>query len=156
MKTVSFFGHRQISDFDKIEDEISLLLEQLFREESDVEFLVGRNGEFDIMVASLIKRWKKQLDAENKYLVLILPWESSELKENQKSFSDYYDEIEICQFASQAHPKAAYQIRNRRMVDRSDLVVFYVKNNFGGAYKTMQYAIKSKKKIINIANINQR
>jgi len=39
------------------------------------------------------------------------------------------------------------------MVDRSDLVVFFVERNKGGAYQTMKYAIKQGKKIINLSDI---
>ena len=37
------------------------------------------------------------------------------------------------------------------MVDRSDLVVFYVEHNSGGAYQTMRYAQEKEKRIINLA-----
>ena len=64
-----------------------------------------------------------------------------------------YDEVEICSESDGSHPKAAYQIRNRCMVDRSDLVIFYVTHNSGGAYQTMQYAKSIGKTIINIADL---
>lgn len=47
--------------------------------------------------------------------------------------------------------KGAFQIRNRQMVKRSDLVVFYVDHTGGGAYQTMRYAQKEKKNILNLA-----
>lgn len=50
-----------------------------------------------------------------------------------------------------AHYKAAIQIRNKEMVELSDLIVCYIKNNRGGAYKTMDYATKHEKDIINLA-----
>ena len=62
----------------------------------------------------------------------------------------YYDEIEICEESSVKHFKAAFQVRNRHMVDRSDLTVFYVETNEGGAYQTMQYAIQQGKEHINL------
>ena len=31
------------------------------------------------------------------------------------------------------------------MVDRSDLVVFYVEHEYGGAWQTMKYAVNQKK-----------
>lgn len=62
-----------------------------------------------------------------------------------------YDEIEICGSAASSHPKGAFQIRNRQMVKRSDLVVFYVDHTGGGAYQTMRYAQKEKKNILNLA-----
>ena len=38
------------------------------------------------------------------------------------------------------------------MVDRSDLVVFCIDHNSGGAYKTMRYANKMEANTINLAN----
>lgn len=35
------------------------------------------------------------------------------------------------------------------MVDRSDLVVFFVEHNSGGAFQTMQYAKKVNANIVN-------
>ena len=52
---------------------------------------------------------------------------------------------------TKSRSKRAYQIRNRQMVDRSDLVVFYVEHNSGGAYQTMRYAQERGKQIVNLA-----
>jgi len=38
------------------------------------------------------------------------------------------------------------------MVDRSDLIVFYVERNSGGAYQTLRYAEKQEKAYINISD----
>jgi len=75
----------------------------------------------------------------------------AEYSNNVDSFEEYYDSIEICEESARAHPKGAIQIRNRNMVDRSDLVVCYIDHESGGAYKTIQYAEKQEKKIINVA-----
>ncbi len=64
---------------------------------------------------------------------------------------EYYDTIEV---AAYKHYKSAFQSRNRKMVDRSNLVVFYVEKMFGGAYQTMQYAKKCNKPIVNLAARN--
>lgn len=42
----------------------------------------------------------------------------------QRRNIEYYDEVELCTEAAEHHFKSAHQIRNRFMVDRSDLVVF--------------------------------
>ena len=34
--------------------------------------------------------------------------------------------------------KSAFQVRNKSMVDRSDLVICYVETNEGGAYQTIE------------------
>ena len=51
---------------------------------------------------------------------------TAEYANNQKYYSDYYDEIEVYEKSMKSHFKKAYQMRNRYMVDRSDIVVFYV------------------------------
>lgn len=51
---------------------------------------------------------------------------------------------------SNAHPKSAIQIRNRAMVNRSDLCVFCVTHKSGGAYQTLRYAEKADSNIINL------
>ena len=59
--------------------------------------------------------------------------------------------MEISYAASKAHPKAAIQIRNREMVDRADLVLCCIEREKGGAWQTVQYAIKQDKTVINLA-----
>ena len=76
----------------------------------------------------------------------------AEYRDNEKEYLDYYDEVEVCYESSIAHPKAAIQIRNRSMVDRSDPVVCCVQHKSGGAYRTLQYAEKQGKRIINISD----
>ena len=41
--------------------------------------------------------------------------------------------------------------RNEWMINQADLVIAYVDHTFGGAYKTLQYAKRKKKQIINLA-----
>ncbi len=78
----------------------------------------------------------------------------SEYRDNEKSYLKYYGEVEICSESAEAHPKSAIQVRNRNIVDRSDLVVCYIQHKNGGAYKTIQYAKKQGKKIENLADEN--
>ena len=149
--TVSFFGHRIIEDFNQAEKKAEALIRELILQKEYVEFLIGRGGDFDQIVSSAVKRFQRRIRADNSSLVWILPYPTAELRNYEESFSAYYDEIEICDAAQNSHPKRAYQIRNRQMVDRSDLVVFYVEHNSGGAYQTLRYAQDEGKRIINLA-----
>ena len=149
--TVSFFGHRIIEDFNRAEAKAEALIHDLILQKEYVEFLVGRGGDFDQIVSSAVKRLQRRIRADNSSLVWVLPYPTAELRNNEESYRTYYDEIEICDAAENSHPKRAYQIRNRQMVDRSDLVVFYVEHNSGGAYQTMRYAQDEGKRIINLA-----
>lgn len=76
----------------------------------------------------------------------------AEYRDNEKEYLDYYDEVEICFESANAHPKSAIQVRNRDIVDRSDLIICCIQHKSGGAYKTIQYAEKQGKRIINLAD----
>ena len=148
--TVSFFGHRQVDDPFLIERQLESIIRELLLTKEYVEFLVGRGGEFDQLVSSTIRRCKRTIRDDNSSIVLVLPYMTSEYRNNDQSFHEYYDEIEICADSAEKHFKSAYQIRNRSMVDCLALVIFFVKHDSGGAYQTMQYAKKADAKIMNL------
>lgn len=149
--TVSLFGHRIIEDYQAVESKLYELLRILMQKENrEIEFLVGRNGDFDQMAASVVRKLKKETGGGNAFLTLVLPYETAEVRDNAQAFESYYDSIEICEAAADCNFKFAIVARNRNMVDRSDMVVFAVKNKSGGAYRTLNYAEKNQKRIINL------
>ncbi len=149
--TVSFFGHRYIDKIRIIEDKLDELIRSLLTEHEYVEFLVGKDGDFDQIVSSAVKRAKRNYRDDNSALVWCLPYPTAALNLNMQSYRAYYDEINVYNPDENIHPKAAHQARNRDMVDRSDLVVFYVEHEHGGAWQTMSYAVNQEKEIINLA-----
>lgn len=149
--TVAFFGHRYIDNPLKVEALLEEQIRKLISEKEYVDFLVGRNGEFDQCVSSTVLRVRKNVRDDNSALVLMLPYPTAEYLNNEEYFHDYYADVEISYEASKAHPKSAIQIRNREMVDRADLIICYVKENEGGAYSTIKYAKRQGKSIINLA-----
>lgn len=88
---------------------------------------------------------------DNSELTWVMAYPKAEYANNEDSFDAYYDRVEVCDDSAQSHPKAAIQIRNRNMVDRSDWVICYVDHESGGAFQTMQYAQKCGKDVINLA-----
>ena len=145
--TVSFFGHREIKNALEVERKLEAKITELIQTKQYIEFLVGREGEFDILAASVVKRVKKPMDYANCSLIWVLPYMKAEFRDNEKEFLEYYDDVEICERSTKAHFKSAMQIRNRAMVDRSDLVICCIQHKSGGAYKTVQYAEKQDKNI---------
>ncbi len=142
---ISFIGHRQISDYNQIESKINEIIEGLFKEYCYIDCYIGRHGEFDIYVASVIKRIQRERK-NDLFLNLVLPYEHKD----QKYFLDYYDEV-LYPLARDVHFKSAIIKRNEWMVDNSELLVAYVNQYYGGAYATLQYAKKKNKTIINLA-----
>ena len=148
--TVCFFGHRHIDDFSLVEQKIEALIDKLLNEHEYVEFLIGRDGEFDHLVTSAIRRCRKHLDTANCSVTWVMPYLKADYVKNSKSYDNYYDSVEVCEQSANAHPKSAIQIRNKEMIDRSDLCVFCVTHRNGGAYQTLRYAERTGADIINL------
>lgn len=145
--TVSFFGHRKVEDWRMVEQNLESLISTLLLDKEYVEFLVGRDGEFDQIVSSVIRRCKRTVRNDNSSHIWVLPYPTAQLRNNAEAFQAYYDQIEIC--GTGQHYKQAHQARNRQMADRSDLVVFYVDHE-GGAWQTLQYVKKENISYVNI------
>ena len=62
---VSFFGHRQIDNVFVIEQRLEMMIRKLLVSKEYVEFLVGRDGEFDQLVASTVRRCKRIVRDDN-------------------------------------------------------------------------------------------
>lgn len=152
--TVSFFGHRRIADSVAVEMRLDKLIRELIDSKPFVEFLVGRNGDFDQLVSSAVRRAKREFRGDNNALVLVLPYVTAEYKLNEDNFLTYYDEIEVCEESASAHYKKAIQIRNCIMVNRSDLVISCIDHKGGGAYKTIQYAKLCQKPVWDLHTID--
>ena len=105
-----------------------------------------------MIVSSAIMHVTKELDYGNSSLTWVLPYDKTEFANNRQAYEDYYNSIEICEESAKAHPKSAIKIRNRYMIDRSNMCVFYVSKSSGGAYHALRYAEKQDKTIINLCN----
>lgn len=83
---MSFFGHRYIDNFRRIEERVERQIRQLIVEHEFVEFLVGRGGDFDQIVSSAVIRAKKNIRDDNSALIWVLPYPSSELQNNNNEY----------------------------------------------------------------------
>lgn len=110
-----------------------------------IEFYVGKNGEFDELAASAVRRLKSEWSAFCS-LTLVLPYEIANLDLIEKS----YDEV-IMPNDYKCHYKAAIEKRNRWLAENCDLMIGYIKRESGGAYKSFSYARERGVLLINIA-----
>lgn len=154
--TVSFFGHRYIPNMFYLEDKLMPILRELMNQKEYIEFLVGRDGDFDQLCSSTIRKAIERYACGNVSHILVLPYERADYRDNKESFEQYYDEVEICANSLGAYPKAAIGKRNRAMVDRSDMVICYVERKSGGAHRAVRYAAGQGKTIINLYIDNSR
>ena len=144
--TVALFGHREIDDIRSLEDRLYPLAEEIIRNSSYTTFLIGRNGEFDICAASVIKRVQRRTGNENSELICVFPY----LRRDMEYYEKYYDGILLPECTEKAHYKSAITKRNQWMVERADLIICYVERSDGGAYAALRYARVLKKKLINL------
>lgn len=157
--TVSFFGHRRIgSESVALEGRLEAEIRCLLDSKLYVEFLVGRNGDFDLLVSSVIHRLKRTYREDNSSHIWVMPYLTADYRDNEETYWDYYDSVEICETG--AHYNNAFKARNHAMCDRSDLIICYVKEaeikesgrkGTSGAYETMRYARKKGVPCINLA-----
>ena len=153
--TVAFFGHRYIDNLFKVEELLEEQIRKLLNEKEYVDFLVGRNGDFDQCASSTVLRVRKNVRDDNSSLILVLPYPTAEYLNNEEYFHNYYSDVDISYAASKAHPKSAIQIRNREMVDKADLIICYIEENTGGAWQTVKYAIEQGKTVINLSKSDE-
>ncbi len=146
--TVSFFGHRTVENISEVERRLIDVISRIVKSKDYVKFLFGNDGEFDWLVSSVISRVTYK--HHNSYTVLVLPYMKAGYRDNKDNYLLFYNEVEICEESSSAYFKSAFRIRNRNMVDRSDLIVSCIQHKSGGAYQTIQYARKQNRKIINV------
>ena len=140
---VTFCGHSK----SYIEEEEKLrILEILENEHADeITFYLGGYGAFDSTALECSKTYKKA--HPNSKVVLITPYPHSK---NLEYANDIFDEV-VYPELEHVPPKFAILKRNEWMIDNSDVVVAFVKQDFGGAYKALEYARRRKKAIVNIA-----
>ena len=89
----------------EIETRLEQLIGKLLRKHEYVEFLVGRDGAFDQIVSSTIRCCKREYRSDNSAHIWVLPYLTAEYRDNEESFRDYYDEIEVCEAAAGGHYK---------------------------------------------------
>ena len=140
---VAFIGHREVDDFRLVEMRLEEIIGNLIDTKEYLEFYVGRNGEFDIMVASAIKRAQRDFGNANNSLILVLPYPVAD----EEYYQDFYDEILYPAELHKVHYKAAITKRNEWFISNSDLLIAYVVRDYGGAYECLKKAEKANKDI---------
>lgn len=138
--TITFCGHGDYNYDNDIKDRLSSTVEDLIKQGADT-FLLGGYGNFDMMSAHIVYQLKQKYPYIKS--ILIIPYLNKEYN------TDYYDETEYPPI-EKVPMRYAIIKRNEWMIDQSDTVISYVKHDRGGAYKTLQYANKKRKTVINL------
>lgn len=135
---VTFCGHREVQDPEKVRKWLYETIEGLIWEGADC-FYLGGYGQFDTMAAGVVRELKNK--SPHIRSVLVLPYLDREYD------AIGYDES-IYPPLENVPRRYAISKRNEYMVDSSCVVVAYVVCGFGGASKTLEYAERKHKRII--------
>lgn len=151
MKTCAFFGHRNVKSTEELKIRLEKILREMIEKEGYETFLFGGLGDFDELCYKLVTYLKKSYGNIKRVFYLYDPNHQVIDKRPLWLLSKEYEEILYPNLEHDWWYKRIY-FRNLEMVKISDRVIFYVlsKEN-SGAYKTMQYAIKKGKAILNVA-----
>lgn len=144
---VAFIGHSQLVFTDKLYKILNDKLIKILIENKSVEFYLGDYGEFDSVCLSILRNLKNKYP--NVKTIFVTPYISSNYYklENAKYLYDetVYPPIENTPL------KFAISKRNEWMIDNCDLLICYVKNSYGGAYRAFRRAVNKKIPHINLA-----
>ena len=144
MKTVTFCGHKDVYPAAGVESWLRNTVKSLILRGADT-FLLGGYGGFDALAAEAV--WEAKKRHPQITSILVIPYI------DKKVYSEKYDDT-LFPPLEDVPRRFAILKRNRWMVDEADLVVAYVNHSWGGAAKTLEYAQKKKKEIINYADEN--
>ena len=144
---ISFFGHSKIC----VKDDIQHKIEDIILRNADVgeqiHLYCGGYGDFDALCLKACLNLKK--NGCRCEIAFITPYLNI-----PKRLMDG-----LCSFDQLIYPplervplKYAIAERNKWIVDKSDLIISYVKHNYGGAYSALCYAKRKNKIIINLAD----
>ena len=152
MLRCTFTGHRDVIRI-TVADILKILEEIMLQSDEDMECLVGGMGDFDGLAASAVRSLKRKYKNRKIRLVLVMPYMQKKVNDQKAYYEEMYDEIIVPAELDGVHYKRAITLRNRWMVDQSKYVIAMVWRDYGGAYDTLKYARKQKKKIIELSSI---
>lgn len=152
-KTVCFTGHRTL--FEPRQD-VEKRLEDVVRgciANGARTFIAGGAIGFDTIAAQLILRLRSEIPSLVFALALPCPPEQQTLKWSDEQKAEYnaiYQQADFVKIVSDRYTNGCMFARNRLMVDRSGILISYLRKNSGGTYYTVNYGKQQGLTIINV------
>ena len=146
---ISFIGHRSLHDCKELSESIKRTITENIDGQEKVLFFCGGYGGFDDLCARVCHIIKKERG--NCEVVFVTPYMTEGQQEKTKQWMQLgiYDSV-IYPPLEKVPLKFAINKRNEWMIDQSDFIIAYVKHSFGGAYQSLSYAHRKKKRVINL------
>lgn len=148
MSSCSFTGHRELADLDVA------LLDRVIKNliiSGCTRFLCGMAQGFDLTAAESVLALKKEYPTVE--LVACVPCEGQSRYYSSADRARYDRVLKSCSeviVLSEDYYQGCMHVRDRFMVDNSDVVVCYLRKKSGGTYYTVKYAKTHDKKVIEL------
>lgn len=135
-RTCCGFGHRLV--LMNVEPALRTILTELINNHAVTRFLTGGMGEFDELFTKSVRSLSGSYPQIR--LCLVVPYLTKRINDQKELFASIYDDIILPAELDGTNKKAAIPLRNRWMVDNSDIVISGVHRDYGGAYEAVAYA----------------
>ena len=154
MNKCCFTGHRDMAENeDDVRYTVRALIESMI-DKGIVEFISGGAVGFDTLCAKLIISMKDEYP--DLKLHLALPCHNQErfwsLKQKREYLYIIYNADSV-KYVSEHYSRWCMHARNRYMVDNSQYVIAYCRKKSGGAFRTIDYAKKHNKTVVNVSEM---
>lgn len=146
MKACCGFGHREV--FENISGQVEEAVLMAIKDGCEL-FYTGAMGEFDNLFSSAVRRAK--IAHPHIKLICVKPYMTNDINTDRGYYAAMYDYVIIPYELAGIHYKAAIKVRNRWIIDHSELVIVYMIREHGGAYEAKRYAERRSKHIIVIS-----
>lgn len=140
---ITFCGHSKLSDHDIIQDQLTQELRALLDQENH-KFYLGGYGDFDLLAAKVLYELKPEYPELES--ILILPYLDRQMD------ASLYDGT-IYPPLENVPKRFAISRRNKWMIEKADILIACVNHDWGGASKTLEYAVKKGLRIINLGGL---
>ena len=143
---ITFCGHSNCLFSDEEKEKLKQILIKEIRKNPTCKFYLGGYGDFDSLCLRTLRELKT--DFPDIELLFITPYIDKNY--SKLEFAKYHYDDVIFPPLESVPRKFAILKRNEWMVDEAALVIAYVMYSLGGAAKTLEYAKRRKKLIINL------
>lgn len=156
-QSACFTGHRNIT-----KDEMQLLPERIseqikeLAERGITHYYAGGAVGLDLAAAVTVLNYKQIIPELT--LTLAIPCRNHDIgwdRLDRELFSRVVDRADEVVYVSDEYFRGCMQKRNRYMVDRSCVCLYYMTRNSGGTYRTVNYAKKCGLEMIPLASGSQ-
>lgn len=145
---VTFCGHSDLFAREDLFDKVLSVIKKTAKDEKMI-FYLGGYGKFDDIAYRCCKAYQKE--HPEALLIFVSPYQNEEYFKNRVYLLQNYDEILFAPIEN-TPPKYAISKRNEWMVKNADFLIAYVDYGWGGAAKTLKYAVNHKIPFVNLGS----